>query len=254
MKYFVNSSKALGSKILTLLFISILMVNCKGKTETTETSTESVSETIYEKIDPKLFVDKIYSYENEGAQIIDVRTPGEFSEQHIDNAINININDGSFDAELAKLDKSKPTFVYCLSGGRSSSAAAKMQELGFKEIYEMEGGMMKYNAEGLGNKVTEKSEISTEEYKKLIDSDKTVVVDFYAEWCGPCKRMAPYLEKMKVDLKDKVTIIRIDVDKNESLANALKVENLPTVMIYKNKKVTWQNEGYITEEELKKHL
>ena len=66
--------------------------------------------------------------------------------------------------------------------------------------------------------------------------------------------MAPYLDKMTTELKDKVTIVRIDVDKNEALATQMKVDALPTIMVYKDKKVAWQNVGYITEDELKKHL
>ena len=93
-------------KILTLLFITILFTNCKGQTENA-----SISGATFEKITPKLFIDKIYSYENESAQIIDVRTPEEFSKQHLDNAKNININDDSFDTEIAKLDKSKSYWI-----------------------------------------------------------------------------------------------------------------------------------------------
>jgi thioredoxin len=92
------------------------------------------------------------------------------------------------------------------------------------------------------------------DFDKLLDTDKKVLIDFYAEWCGPCKKMEPFLNKMTEELKDKVTIIRIDVDKNETLANELKVEFLPTLMVYENKKVTWQGEGYVSEEELRKKL
>lgn len=235
-------------KIISLLFISILLVNCKGKTEENK---QTFNVTV-EKIDPQSFIDKIGATEN--AQIIDVRTPEEFNEQHLDNAENININDAGFDTNLEKLDKNKPVFVYCKSGGRSSDAVAKMEQLGFKEIYEMNGGMMKYNAMGLGNKKPEAGGLTVEAYNKLLDTDKKVVVDFYAEWCGPCKRMEPYLEKMKVDDKDKITVIRIDVDKNEALANAMKIESLPTVYIYQNKKKTWETVGYVSEEDLRKHL
>jgi thioredoxin-like negative regulator of GroEL len=66
--------------------------------------------------------------------------------------------------------------------------------------------------------------------------------------------MAPYLDKMTTELKDNVIIIRIDVDKNEALANELKIEALPTLMLYENKKVTWQTVGFITEEDLRKKL
>jgi thioredoxin len=239
------------SIIVTLLLISVFATNCKGKNETT-TSITAQSISSFESLDPKSFVDKIQSSDN--VQIIDVRTASEFAEQHLENATNVDFNNASFDTEIAKRDKSKPTFVYCLSGGRSASAVSKMKDLGFTEIYEMEGGIMKYNAVGLVTKIAETTGMSMDDYQKLFETEKTVVIDFYAEWCGPCKQMAPYLDKMKIDLKDKVTIIRIDVDKNESLATEMKVDALPTIMVYKSKKMTWKNVGYIAEEELKKHL
>jgi thioredoxin 1 len=75
------------------------------------------------------------------AVIVDVRTPEEFSEGHLINAKNIDWNGDKFDAEISQIDKSKPVFVYCRSGGRSSSAAHKMREDGFKEVYELSGGI-----------------------------------------------------------------------------------------------------------------
>ncbi|HLP64409.1 thioredoxin domain-containing protein [Flavobacterium sp.] len=236
------------SKILTLVALTFLLISCKGQNK--ETASEST--VINETIDAKSFAEKLQSAQN--PQIIDVRTPEEFNSKHLENAINIDINNPNFATEIAKLDTSKPTFVYCLSGGRSATALAKMKELGFKEAYNMKGGMMKWNALGLGNSKPSPAGMTKADFDKLLETDKKVLIDFYAEWCGPCKKMEPFLNKMTEELKDKVTIIRIDVDKNETLANELKVEFLPTLMVYENKKVTWQGEGYVSEEELRKKL
>ena len=237
------------SKIVLLFFATLLFINCKEKTQH---STSETSKTITESIDPTSFSEKLKATSN--AQLIDVRTPEEFNSKHLENAINIDYNGATFDTEIAKLDKTKPTFVYCLSGGRSSSAVAKMQELGFTELYNMEGGMMKWNALGLdGNKI-EKGGMTQADFQKLLQTDKKVLVDFNAEWCGPCKRMAPYLEKMKEELKDEVVIISIDVDKNEALAADLKIESLPTLILYENQKNIWKNIGYLSEEELRAKL
>jgi thioredoxin len=236
------------SKILTLVALTILLVSCKGQTkETTDHAT-----IINESIDAKVFAEKLQSAQN--PQIIDVRTPDEFNSKHLDNAVNIDFNSPSFTSEISKLDKSKPTFVYCLSGGRSASALSEMKEIGFTEAYNMKGGMLKWNALGLNNAKSSVSGMTKADYDKLLSTDKKVLVDFYAEWCGPCKKMAPYLDKMTTELKDNVIIIRIDVDKNEALANELKIEALPTLMLYENKKVTWQTVGFITEEDLRKKL
>jgi len=81
--------------------------------------------------------------------ILDVRTPGEFAGGHIENAINIDKNSETFQGELNNLDKDKTYLVYCGSGGRSASALAIMQELGFMEAYNMLGGISQWQAEGL---------------------------------------------------------------------------------------------------------
>ncbi|MFZ1676058.1 MAG: rhodanese-like domain-containing protein [Saprospiraceae bacterium] len=73
--------------------------------------------------------------------IVDVRTPEEYAESHIANAKNINWNGTDFEAQINQLDKSKPVFVYCQGGGRSAEAATKMRSIGFKDVYELKGGL-----------------------------------------------------------------------------------------------------------------
>lgn len=80
-------------------------------------------------------------------QLIDVRTPEEFSEGHIENAKNINIMGDDFDAQVVALDKTKPVMVYCKSGGRSAKASARLKELGFTTITDLEGGITNWNSE-----------------------------------------------------------------------------------------------------------
>jgi thioredoxin len=229
------------SYILSLLFISILFINCNGQNNKN-----------YESIAPTTFEEKIK--QTPKAQLIDVRSPEEYTAQHIDKAVNINWNSDEFTSKVKSYDKEKPIFVYCLSGGRSKQAANKLQEMGFKEIYELQGGIMKWNAEGLAKKKNEPSGMTKAEFDKLLRTDKKVLVDFYAEWCGPCKKMAPYLKKMESEMKDKLVIIRIDADKNKTLVEAMKVDGLPMLFLYENQKQIWKNMGYISEEDLKKHL
>ncbi len=80
-------------------------------------------------------------------QLIDVRTPEEFNEGHLENAKNINIMGDDFDAQVASLDKTKPVMVYCKSGGRSAKASARLKELGFTSITDLEGGITNWNSE-----------------------------------------------------------------------------------------------------------
>ncbi|MFN7044073.1 MAG: rhodanese-like domain-containing protein [Flavobacterium sp.] len=80
-------------------------------------------------------------------QLVDVRTPEEFSEGHLENAVNIDVTADGFDAKVASLDKEKPVMIYCKSGGRSAKASARLKELGFKNITDLEGGITNWNSE-----------------------------------------------------------------------------------------------------------
>ena len=191
------------------------------------------------------------------ALIIDVRTPEEFIKGHLENAVNYNWNGNEFDQQIAKLDKSKAVFVYCLSGGRSSSAANKMRSIGFQKVYEMGGGMMKWRSENLpettANTVKSKG-MSKQQFDSLLVSDKLILIDFYADWCAPCVKMKPYLEEISKDLANSVVVIRINADENPALCKELKIDGLPVLQLYKNKNLTWSNIGFIEKSEVLKNL
>lgn len=87
-----------------------------------------------------------YIKEKKGAQIIDVRTPGETAQGMIAGAREIDINDPAFQKKIAALDKNKPVLVYCRSGGRSGRAMSVMSQMGFKEVYNLSGGMLAWQA------------------------------------------------------------------------------------------------------------
>lgn len=225
----------------SLLLIILLTVNCKGQVSN-----------ITETLPATTFAEKIKTTPN--APIIDVRTPEEYSSQHIENAENINWNSDNFDIQIQKLDKTKPVFVYCMSGGRSKKAAAKLEELGFSKIYDLEGGILKWNSAGMDIPSYKIIGISSKEYEELLLSDKKVLVNFYAEWCAPCKKMAPYIKKMQSEIVDKVVIIRLNADENKTILKELKIDELPTLILYKNKEIKWKHSGFISEEDLKKQL
>jgi thioredoxin 1 len=79
--------------------------------------------------------------------------------------------------------------------------------------------------------------------KEVIESSEPVVVDFFAEWCGPCKAMAPALEQVANDMKGKVKIAKIDVDQNPAVTQKFRIQAMPTLIIFKNGKVTAQHVG-----------
>ena len=168
----------------------------------------------------------------------------------------MNWNGDDFVAKVNSYDKSKPIFVYCKVGGRSAQAANKLGELGFKEIYNLDGGIMKWNAENNANAIpsTKIIGICDQEYGELIKSSDRVMIDFNAKWCAPCKKMNPYILKFQTEMKDKIKIVQLDADENKTIVEQLKLDALPTIIIYEKGKEVWRNVGYISEEDLKKHL
>ncbi len=219
--------------ILPFLSLAILTITSCSSNGTGKLST----------IDPKDFLEKLNATPE--AQLIDVRTPEEFQEGSIENAINIDWNGSDFVNQLASLDKNAPVFIYCLSGGRSAEASQALLDNGFQEVYELDGGFMAWNNEGLplANAVEKSSGLTQEEYTKMVTSDGYVLVDFSAEWCGPCKKLAPIVAEIEQEYKGKVTIVRIDVDENPELSQALNVNSIPLLHLYKKGNLVWENVG-----------
>jgi thioredoxin 1 len=192
------------------------------------------------------------------APLIDVRTPDEFGKGHLVNATNIDWNGEGFDKKMETYDKSKPILIYCLSGGRSGSAAKKMRANGFKEVYELGGGIMKWRGANLPEtteNTTKKTSMTLAQYDaQYTNSEKLVLIDFYADWCGPCKLMKPYLEEIAKEMGSTVTVIRINADDNQQLCKDLKVDALPVLKLYKDNKLVWENVGMIEKNKVVEHL
>ena len=91
-------------------------------------------------------------------------------------------------------------------------------------------------------------------FEKLITGDKPVIIDFSAEWCGPCRMMPPILSDLKKRVGDKATIIKMDIDKNPAYAQRYAVQSVPTLMIFQKGKILWRKSGVTPAGEIFDHL
>ncbi len=232
-------------KHLILFFIlTIGITSCKKETQNS-TSGSLLSPSEFNTI-----------IENEKeAVIIDVRTPEEFTKGHLEKAQNINWNNGDFEQKVSVYNKDTPLLVYCMSGGRSASATEKLRSLGYTKVYELDGGILSWRNEGLaeikGNHI---QGLSLAQFQELLVGDKLVLVDFYADWCVPCQKLKPHLDAITNEMSDKVTVIRINTDDNQELADALNIDGIPVLQVYKFKQLKWTNVGYVEKAEIIKHL
>ncbi len=204
--------------------------------------------TINKTIDPLAFQEKIIL---PGAQLIDVRTEGEFADGGILGAVNINWNGDDFEKRIESYDKNKPVMLYCLSGGRSGAAANKLNALGFKEVYNLDGGIVRWRAE-IKTAAKPSGGMNMTDYNAAVKKQTYVLVDFNATWCAPCKKMLPWLTKFSEERKADLDFLKIDADQNAQLLTEKGIKGIPYLELYKNGELIWKQNGFIEEAEFRK--
>lgn len=187
--------------------------------------------------------------------LVDVRTPGEFTRGHLEGATLIDVSQRDAAQKLNRLPKNQPIFVYCLSGSRSADAAYFLKKQGFTNVYNLSGGVMSWNRAGLPMAKTTaaiaKPDWTTERLKSAVNKPKPVIVNFYAPWCAPCKKMEPGFFSISKDFAASVDLLKIDLDKNAALAETEKVPAIPVTRVYKGGRLIIEKNGFLSDEEIR---
>ncbi len=227
-------------KIINSFLISCLILSCSAQNKTSLTADE------FEKgISNK-----------DSVQLLDVRTMGEYNSGHIPKALLADWNDrAEFNRRTAFIDKKKPVYVYCLSGGRSAAAAKQLRESGYENVYELKGGT---NAWKAANKSLEgkasTTQMSIESFNSAINASKITLVDFGAEWCAPCKAMEPVIASLQKNNPGKFSLVKVDGGNDQDIVQKYAVTALPVFIIFKDGKEVWRKDGVATEKEIADHL
>jgi thioredoxin 1 len=204
-------------------------------------------------LDPQVFFEGLKS--NSNPQLIDIRTESEFETAHIKKSIHLDWSSLDLEERLLKgFSKENSIFIYCQTGKVSEGATLFLEEIGFEKIYYLKGGFENWISKSkpyVSNSKDMKplAFLSIENFNKKVLANTFVLVDFYAVWCGPCKKMDPILEKIDLDFA-KLSLFKIDAEKNVSITENYEIEEIPTLILFKNGKQIWRNTGLITEKEI----
>lgn len=127
--------------------------------------------------------------------------------------------------------------------------------MGFTKVYDLKGGITSWNLLNLSlpadNSMNSQSNsgLTIEAYNKIItNNEKLVLVDFNAEWCAPCKKLSPILDKIVKENSQNVELVKLDVDENPIISKGMRIQGLPTLKLYKNGVEVWQYLGLTTED------
>jgi thioredoxin len=188
--------------------------------------------------------------------IIDVRTRQEFESGHIANAINLDYYADDFMQQLANLPKDKPLLVYCLSGSRSNAAAEQLKSMGYARIYHLAGGIQSWKQANLPvqGESRRQDSFTESDYRKLITSHNLLMIDFYAPWCLPCRKMKPWIVNLQKEFAGKVHIEQINADEAEALCRSLNISALPVLVFIADGKEVTRLTGLQSEETMRSKL
>ncbi len=196
------------------------------------------------------FYSKIIAEKN--PQLIDARSPEEFAINHLNGAVNFNLETKNYAEYVNRLDKSRPVFIYSIGAGRSNLLAKELLKNGFTEVHDLQGGIAAWIGGGKSFYSNTKSKLSLAAYKKVIAENNNVLVDIGSRYCGACKKVKPVLETIKAEHGTHLKIVEIDLEESPQVIADLKtVKVFPTLILYQNGKIVFKKDGAA---DLKKEL
>ena len=229
------------SNVLLWLAIPLIIWSC------------STSSSNYQVVTPTEFTAKL---KNHNTLILDVRPKAEFEKNQLPGARNLPVNDPEFDNKLKTVSKELKIMVYCHDGLDAEKVAGKISKAGF-EVIALQGGITKWAEEGFNVVYKTGGSISNSNFTKVedefyhhIEGEKLVMIDFFTTWCGPCKMMAPFVDRLMREKSEEVTIMKIDIDREVGLGQKYKIESIPTLVLFKNGEQLYYKPGYHSYEDM----
>ena len=196
--------------------------------------------------------------------LLDVRTKGEFDNEHIKNSGQLNYYALDFKKKLDLLPKDQEIYLYCNTGYRSEKTAKTLIKKGFTHVYNLERGIMEWNFVELPVVIGQKTnkvqpdKVSIEAFNKVINSDTLVLIDFYAPWCGPCRKMMPLIDSIKTKYHPQMQVFKVNSDVSKKLIKQQKIIGVPLFRLYRNNELLFEKDGMLSRNELEdiieKHL
>tara|TARA_B110000003_G_scaffold271957_1_gene306976 strand:+ start:270 stop:1007 length:738 start_codon:yes stop_codon:yes gene_type:complete len=227
---------------LLLFFVIILSIACGD-----------MNNSIYEKIDI-LSLDKFLNHND--IIILDVRTSEEINAGYIPNSTFVDYYDKNFESKINLIDRSKKIYTLCKSGGRSVMAANILSKKGFKKVYNLEGGFMRWKANKMPydiNSVINDSStfelISEITLDSIIENNINTLIYISTKWCFPCKKMEPTIDKLIVG-NNSFKVIKVDLDANIYIQERFNIKSLPALVFYHNNSLVWRKNGIIAYDNL----
>tara|TARA_B100001142_G_scaffold246691_1_gene246342 strand:- start:84 stop:788 length:705 start_codon:yes stop_codon:yes gene_type:complete len=225
-----------------LFLIIIFFISCTNK-----------NTLVYEKTDI-LSLDKILN--DTDIIILDVRTSEEINAGYIPNSTFIDYYDKNFENKINLIDRSKKIFTLCKSGGRSVKAAEILFKNGFRNVYNLEGGFLRWKVNrmpydiNIVNNYSSNSDLISEiSLDSLIENNINTLIYISTKWCSPCKKMEPIIDKL-VDNNSSLKVIKIDLDANTYAQERFDIKSLPALVLYENNSEVWHKNGIISYDDL----